>query len=94
MSVPRVPAGSSIAWLHCEKLIGEQRALCKHCTKDFTYRDGSTSNLLRHVKACHAEKLEPLVRLPVKSVLEMLKYDCIISQSSNEPPDLKQYLLR
>lgn len=50
------PIKRSSVWNHFVKT-APGRVKCSHCSADFSFRDGSTSNLLKHMRARHRSKM-------------------------------------
>lgn len=54
----------SIVWNFCTKL-DDKRALCHLCKKVLYFGGGNTSNITKHLRRMHAEKIDEVVRLIV-----------------------------
>ncbi|XP_061880690.1 uncharacterized protein LOC133632325 isoform X2 [Entelurus aequoreus] len=53
----------SKAWLHFTKKHQEDTATCKYCRASLSCKGGSTSNMLKHVRALHYRKLRETRRV-------------------------------
>lgn len=52
----------SIVWNFCTKL-DHKRALCHLCKKVLYFGGGNTSNITKHLKRMHAEKIDEMVSM-------------------------------
>lgn len=50
----------SIVWNFCTKL-DDKRALCHLCKKVLYFGGGNTSNITKHLRRMHAEKIDEVV---------------------------------
>lgn len=54
----------SIVWNFCTKL-DDKRALCHLCKKVLYFGGGNTSNITKHLRRMHAEKIDEVVSVMV-----------------------------